>query len=506
MELVLNPSLHTSLLVLASILLIYSILVKDGYAHLVALGLVIIEMLRYVLIYPSERLHMSIDLVIVGLIGISCLISRYRTIQFILAISGFAVLFAHHSKDFLPTLTCGGAIYQSTMQVDSDLELMIQFDNQASLNTWISTDGVDYEVTYPLFKPQDKEFSLDEFIGIDLTSHQNIYEVIEELNQYPQIISVELNELVELDQQPSTSDKLVNDSQLDKQWISDSYKLEEYHRLVKARNRSFSKMKTQQQTIIAILDTGVDGNHEDLKGNYVSTATRYDKDIKGHGTHCAGVAAAVTGNKLGIASLLPSDSPVKVTGIKVLSNRGVGSQKMIIDGILKAADLGYSVISMSLGGLTNEKREQAYIKAVEYAKAKGAIVVAAAGNSGRDAKLHSPANTPGIIAVTAVGPDKKLASFANQVSNLQMGVAAPGVSIHSTIPADKYTSYNGTSMAAPFVSGLIGLMKYYDSNLTTKQIHRLIADNADLVEGVPVVNPLKTLEALFGSLDSVSEE
>ena len=500
MELTFAPSLHTSLLVIASILLIYALLLKDRYAHLLALGLVVFEMVRYLLIFPANRLHMSLDLVIVGFIGTSCLISRYRVIKSILGFTGFILLLGHHHTEFLRSNT-------NTVPVDTNMELMVQFENQANLRSWISNYGLEYDLTFPLFTPQDKSHYIDEFVGINLPDNDDIHKAIRKLSQYPEVLSVEMNELVQLEQLPDANlDKLVNDSQLNKQWISDSYKLEDYHRLVNRRSKITGYTDASPSTVIAILDTGVDGNHEDLIDNYLSTASRYDADKRGHGTHCAGIAAAVTGNNLGIASLLPPNSPVKVTGIKVLSDRGVGSQKMIIDGIIKASDLGYGVISMSLGGLTNDKREQAYRRAVEYATAKGAIVIAAAGNSGRDARFHSPANTPGIITVTAVGPDKKLASFANQVSSLKMGVAAPGVSIFSTIPGDEYKAFNGTSMATSFVGGLIGLMKHYDSDLDAKQAYKFILENADEVDGVPIVNPLQTLEAFFATLDSVSEE
>ena len=504
-----NPSMHTSILLIASLLLIVALIVRNRYTHLIALGMVIFELIRFLLIYPAERLHMSIDLVIVGLIGISCFISRYRTMKFLMALSGFAILIGHHYKEFLPahspeTTGITIATASTIVPIDSELELMVQFSNQSELQAWMDKHGEEYVLTYPLFTPLDKSFVLDEYVGINLpdSSLEDIRKTISVISQYSEVENVEMNELVSLDQQPvSTLKKLVNDARLDKQWISDSYRLEDYHRLVKGRKAPSS----QSATVIAILDTGVEGAHEDLKGNYLSTSSRFDKDVRGHGTHCAGIAAAVTGNKLGIASLLPSSSPVKVTGIKVLTDRGIGTQKGIIDGIIKAADLGYSVISMSLGGLTNDKRQQAYKKAVDYATAKGAIVVTAAGNSSQDARRYSPANTPGVITVAAVGPNQKLASFSNFVSGLEMGIAAPGVNIHSTFPDNEYKSQNGTSMAAPFISGLVGLMKHYNPELTTKQAYQYIEASADMVDGVPVVNPLKTLQAFFSKLDSVSE-
>ena len=100
-------------------------------------------------------------------------------------------------------------------------------------------------------------------------------------------------------------------------------------------------------------------------------------------------------------------------------------------------------------------------------------MVAAAGNSNADARNYCPANAKGVICVTAINDHKQLADFANDVSNIEMAVAAPGTKIYSTMPNDSYEAHTGTSMSAPFVSGLIGLMMYYKPDLTTKEVYNL---------------------------------
>lgn len=237
---------------------------------------------------------------------------------------------------------------------------------------------------------------------------------------------------------------------------------------------SAANIKPQKRALIAILDTGVEGGHEDLVGNYQSTENRYDNDPIGHGTHCAGIAAAVSNNNIGIASLSPDNRFVQVTSIKVLNASGMGTQGKIIKGITQAADLGADVISLSLGGLSTKFRQKAYEKAVKYANKAGAIVVVAAGNSNANAKRYSPANTPGVISVAAVDTMLNRAHFSNTVQDLKMGVSAPGVKVYSTIPGNKYTYFNGTSMATPYVSGLIGVMKSIHPKLTTKQAYEIL--------------------------------
>ncbi|MEO0340987.1 MAG: S8 family serine peptidase, partial [Bacteroidota bacterium] len=225
---------------------------------------------------------------------------------------------------------------------------------------------------------------------------------------------------------------------------------------------------------IAILDTGVDSKHEDIKANYTSVVKISDDDPRGHGTHCAGIAAAVTNNGVGVASYSRNNAYTSVTSIKVLSKMGFGSQKMIINGILKAADKGADVISMSLGGPSNDLKQKAYSDAVAYANKKGAIVVAAAGNSNANSKNYGPVNAKGIIGVSAVDSELKKASFSNTVQDIKMGIAAPGVGIYSTIPGSQYATYNGTSMATPYVAGLLGLMKSINPDIKTNEAYKIL--------------------------------
>jgi thermitase len=234
------------------------------------------------------------------------------------------------------------------------------------------------------------------------------------------------------------------------------------------------KIKPKKTAVVAILDTGVDAKHEDISDNFTSIKSKYDTDPRGHGTHCAGIAGAVSNNHKGVASYSRNNDFVKITSIKVLSASGMGTQQTIINGIIEAADRKVDVISLSLGGLSTQTRQRAYEKAVKYAHKAGCIVVAAAGNSNRNAKDFAPVNAEGVIGVSAITEDLSRAVFSNTVEDLKMGVAAPGTNIYSTIPSDKYASFNGTSMATPYVSGLIGLMKSIQPKLDAQQAYEIL--------------------------------
>jgi thermitase len=289
----------------------------------------------------------------------------------------------------------------------------------------------------------------------------------------------------------------INDPFTSEQWVMEVLEMDEYYQLL-AQQQAVKKAK------VVILDTGVDGRHEDIQDNYVSISNHYDTDVHGHGTHCAGIAAGVTNNAVGIGSLAGTneDSPfVEVSSVKVLSDRGMGSQRTIIAGIIEAADAGADVISLSLGGRSNQSSQRAYSSAVAYAHRAGAIVVAAAGNSNRDAKDFAPANAEGIITVAAIDQLLLRAPFSNRTNNIELAIAAPGVDIYSTVPGDDYRKYSGTSMACPFVAGLLGVMKSLQPDLTHQEAYRLLHATGRTTTETPVtgriVQPADAIAALL---------
>jgi thermitase len=206
--------------------------------------------------------------------------------------------------------------------------------------------------------------------------------------------------------------------------------------------------------VIAIVDTGIDYSHPDLAGR-VTLGPDFGSDdadpldTQGHGTHVAGIAAAILGNGLGGAGVCPG---CRLLAVKVFPDgSGSASDFDVAQGIVWAADNGADVVNLSLGGPGGSTTLR---DAVDYAWSHGVVVVAAAGNSG-DATTSYPAAYANAIAVAATTSSDTRASFSTYGS--WVDVAAPGVSILSTVPGGSYQSWSGTSMAAPVVAGAAGL-------------------------------------------------
>lgn len=356
----------------------------------------------------------------------------------------------------------------------------------------------------PAFVPAHPEWTdLDDYFLVEIAerSESKQEKIMSSLMATGLLDWVEENDRVSADPLPAQGQRRgraisgINDPDLVKLWGLEPMEGEAFYQYFRD-----GSLRPAKKALIAILDTGVDAGHEDLKGNYQSTRAAYDKDVAGHGTHCAGIAGAVTNNGLGIASFAPGAGFISITSIKVLSDFGSGTQASIIKGILEAADKGAAVISLSLGGRSTDPKQEAYRKAVEYANKAGAIVIVAAGNSSENARGYAPANVPGVIAVSALDTLLGKASFSNSVGDLSMGIAAPGVQIYSTIPGNKYTSFNGTSMATPYVSGLVGVLKSLKPELTTGEVYRLLKDTGKQVPGGrdtgPLIQPARALGTL----------
>jgi len=204
---------------------------------------------------------------------------------------------------------------------------------------------------------------------------------------------------------------------------------------------------------IAVLDTGIDDDHEDLLGRVVAEVNLSDSrtadDVYGHGTHIAGIVAAATDNGVGVSGAAPGCT---LMNVKVAGDEGKCDAGAVADGIRWAVDEGAKVINISLR-FSDPSREME--EAVEYAWNHGVVVVAAAGHGTGSAPTY-PAYYSECIAVTGVNEDGTRVPLVNYGD--WVDVAAPGYQIYSTLPDDEYGYKTGTSQAVAYVSGLAGLL------------------------------------------------
>lgn len=364
------------------------------------------------------------------------------------------------------------------IELDGEGELLIQLTEGRQISELKNLEEQYGLEVSPAFQPASPEITkLDDFYVVNVPKkyESRLGHIKRVLHRSGMIDWLEENEVVTVApvpaQNPSPIQRRygIDDPGLSQLWGFDAMQVDQLYDLLRK-----GEIKPVKKALIAILDTGIDGDHEDIKANYRSLNASYDNDPMKHGTHCAGIAASVSNNGLGVASFSTDNTFFQVASIKVLNAGGSGTQQGIIRGMIEAADAGADVISMSLGGRTGSIKQTAYEKAVRYAAKKGAIVVAAAGNANRNARDFAPVNTPGVIGVSAIDPELNRAVFSNFVQDIPWAVAAPGVNIYSTIPGNQYASFNGTSMATPYVAGLLGLMKSIRPQLSAKEAYILL--------------------------------
>ncbi len=275
-------------------------------------------------------------------------------------------------------------------------------------------------------------------------------------------------------------------------------------------------------TIVAVIDTGIDYNHEDIAANlwtnpgeepdngldddgngYIDDDRGWDFSyndndpidaLSGHGTHCAGTIAAVGNNSIGIIGVAPQ---AKVMAVKGLDDNGSGYDSQLANSIKYAADNGADVLSNSWGGVGSSPILE---DAINYAHAFGCVIVAAAGNSNADVATYRPAGFTNVITVASSDHNDEKSYFSNW--GVKIDVAAPGSGISNPPPdydpvrnilslraegkadselivGEKYYRQAGTSMACPHVSGLAALLISKNSNFTNEEVRQIIRVSAD---------------------------
>jgi type VII secretion-associated serine protease mycosin len=260
---------------------------------------------------------------------------------------------------------------------------------------------------------------------------------------------------------------------------------------------------TGQGVIVAVVDSG-SGPHPDLAENLlpgrsiigtVESQDGKDIDASGHGTHVAGIIAAVANNGIGGSGVAPN---AKILPIQVLDQAGQGDARDVAAGVRFAADNGARVINLSLGGATESL---SLTQAITYANDKGVLVVAAAGNGGAADKPKWPASLDLTLAVTAVDQANNATSFDQRGDYIDL--SAPGANIVSTAKGD-YVTLSGTSMAAGFVAGAAALLFAAEPRVTNAQVRDILLRTAtdigepgrDVTFGAGLINMVAALAEL----------
>jgi len=276
--------------------------------------------------------------------------------------------------------------------------------------------------------------------------------------------------------------------------------------------------------VVAVLDTGVYYPHPDIAPNYLygksyvvdhwhpdfgDVPAEDENDYHGHGTHVAGsIAAPITaGRIIGVAP------EAGIANYKVLTKHGYGFAAWIMQAIVDAADDGADVINMSLGGYRLIQDADAaaayvaYLRATQYARRQGALVVASSGNAATDLTrirpvFHVPSGTPAALSVNSTGMEDELAFYSNYGAS-ETRVVGPGggdtnipfsycVSAYSPLsiglPGAMYAWSAGTSMAAPKVAGVAALIYAQNPGINPQQVESILMQTADPV-GKPGFDP-----------------
>lgn len=311
------------------------------------------------------------------------------------------------------------------------------------------------------------------------------------LDDFENVDHVELNFDVHLDIPSSNlnlrsadASLLEDDPLASKQWALEAINGHAVHRMI-------ADLEPAKKALVAILDTGVDANHEDVAPTFATSPAT--TDLHGHGSHCAGIAGAATNNGLGIASLNWEGRFLDIAGYQALNDQGFGSIEMISQAIIDATEDGADVISMSLGA--KAETPKVIRDAIEFALERDVIVVASAGNSNEDAIDHMPSNVEGVIVVSAVDRDLNKARFSNTNMSLTRPITAPGVDILSLKTGGGYVTMSGTSMSTPVVSGIIGMMRAFAPDISDDEVWSILDETSRPVRDSKQIGNLVDAEA-----------
>ena len=394
--------------------------------------------------------------------------------------------------------------------------------------------------------------ALQNVFVLELEPGSDVLALVEEFDAYPEIVYAEPNVLYRVNLTLPPAPAEVDDpfvSRDGRNWAEGSWgqsfpdlwglrsirALESWERFDLDGNASLGpgERRPGEGVVVAVVDTGVDFRHPDLAGaiwqnpgeipdngidddanGFVDDVQGWDfdgrdavaEDASGHGTHVAAIIAARTGDAFGIAGVAPWSQILPVKGI---ADNGFGNAVALANAVRYAADNGAQIISNSWGG---SSASNLLVEAFAYARSRGLLLVAAAGNASSNVEGFTPASLPGVIAVAALAPDQQAASFTN--FGERVDISAPGVQILSASAGagdnrlaaarpenqvgTEHLHLNGTSMAAPQVSGALAVLRSrFPSEFPEDSVGRLLAAAAALDASDPELDG----QLGFGRLD-----
>lgn len=291
---------------------------------------------------------------------------------------------------------------------------------------------------------------------LDMSGQQTVRDWIAMWEQSPYVAYIQPNHQVQLAAQPN-----------DPHYVSQTY-LQQIH-----IEEAWEKVNSNNDIIIAIVDTGVDHTHPELRSNLVNGVNLVEEnkrpqDDNGHGTSLAGIIGARTNNSSGIAGMLWR---TKIMPIKALNANGTGDESKLGQGIRYAVDHGAKIVLLSLGLYKYSPFMQ---DIVQYAEDRGVLLVAAAGNDGKDVKY--PAAYPTVLAVGGVNMNNLVVKDSN--FGPELDVVAPW-SVYTTLLDGEYGNNRGTSMAAPQVAAVAAMIWALDPQLEPHEIRDHIKATAE---------------------------
>ncbi len=422
----------------------------------------------------------------------------------------------------------------------------------------------DIETFTPLFYKANKlnmSLNTEDFSKwhlVKFKSGQNIQQAYEDLKSDPNVESITPDWILKANLTPNDLDEqlwgLSNSGQQAQKWgdYIDNVGYDTYFEAgtpnVDISAAEAWDIKTDSSdVIVAVIDTGIDYNHEDLTNNmwvnsgeiagngidddnngYIDDVYGYNfaydnsdpMDDNGHGTHCAGIIAAEGNNGIGIAGVSWNSN---LMALKVLDISGNGYISDIAKAIIYATNMGAKVSNNSYGSFFNEQElfgravATPLTDAFTAANEAGMVAAIAAGNSrtnlddidstSEELSAAYPANVnlPNIISVVATDADDVLAPFSNY-GFADTDIAAPGVGIYSTMPGNSYDLMSGTSMATPYVAGAAALLMSQHPELKPYEVRAIIMESGDSVPNLQDITVSGKRLNLYSALTHLSTD